>query len=100
MRAVTPRGDAVAADIAPARLPKLTGEQLRMRRNAVWLNALAVGLYDPVSETLRPVNIRDLAAIFNVTERTIRNGLADARALRVELGRTFPLQKASTKRKS
>lgn len=91
MRVQTLRGDAAYADM-PARVPRLKSMQAKMRRNAIWLNALDRGMYDPSTCCVRRYTVHELSAIWGMTERTVRDGIQDARE---ELRRVDALNVAS-----
>jgi hypothetical protein len=68
---------------APALMP--TPEQVQARRNAVWLRAVEVGMYDPATNRKRPHSTAEIALLWDVSPRTVQLGLASARKLRDSL---------------
>lgn len=65
---------------APALMP--TRSQLQARRNAVWLRAVEVGMYDPSIDRKRPHSVAEVALLWDVSVRTVQLGIASARRLR------------------
>jgi hypothetical protein len=70
-----------------ARPVKWTREQARDRRNALWLRAVEVGLYDPTCDCVRPHSPGELARIWGLTPHMIRYGIDDAYRRRAALPR-------------
>jgi hypothetical protein len=56
--------------------------QALARRHALWLNALEVGLFDPVTGRIRPHSTAEIAQLFGVGIRAVQLGIASARATR------------------
>jgi hypothetical protein len=71
-------GSAVRAGVCPQRAPRLKDGPSRKRRNALWLHATTQGLFDPQQNRERPYSVADLAALWGVTTRTVRNGIREA----------------------
>lgn len=76
---------AVEIDPRPMRHDFPTPEQWRRRRHEFWRHAAHVGILDTDLGEVRPHSNAELAMLFGVSERTIRRGLAEARALRRRL---------------
>ncbi len=71
-------GAGVRAEACPRRAPRLTDVHGRKRRNALWLHATTKGLYDPIQNRVRCYSASDLAALWGVTPKSVRNGIRDA----------------------
>lgn len=77
----TPRGDGVYAQRCPQRAPQQSDEQARRRRNALWLAAVTVGILDPATRRSRRHTAAELAAMWGVTHKAVRQGIRSARLL-------------------
>jgi hypothetical protein len=71
-------GDGVFATPCPRRAPRLTNVHGRKRRNALWLHATTKGLFDPGQNRIRPYTANELAALWAVTPKAVRNGIKEA----------------------
>lgn len=71
-------GDGVFATPCPHRAPRLTNVHGRKRRNALWLHATTNGLFDPAQNRIRQYTANDLAALWGVTPKAVRNGIKEA----------------------
>jgi len=71
-------GEGVFATPCPRRAPRLTEIHGRRRRNALWLHATTKGLIDPVQNRPRPYSVNELAALWGVTPKAVRNGIKEA----------------------
>lgn len=71
-------GEGVFVTPCPRRAPRLTDVHGRKRRNALWLHATARGLFDPAQNRIRPYTVNELAALWGVTPKSVRNGIKDA----------------------
>lgn len=71
-------GDGVYASPCPKRAPRLTNVHGRRRRNALWLHATTQGLFDPGQNRVRPYSVKELAALWAVTPKSVRNGINEA----------------------
>ncbi|SIO60183.1 hypothetical protein SAMN05444166_6298 [Singulisphaera sp. GP187] len=71
-------GEGVYAKACPRRAPRLTNVHSRKRRNALWLHATTKGLFDPGQNRIRPYSANDLAALWGVTPKAVRNGINEA----------------------
>lgn len=60
----------------------ITRAQFFRRRNAYMLTLLEVGMLDPDTGRYRPMAVREIAELFNVSPRTVQEGLVEARRLR------------------
>ncbi|SIN70951.1 hypothetical protein SAMN05444166_0308 [Singulisphaera sp. GP187] len=74
----TAAGDGVFATPCPRRAPRLTNVHGRRRRNALWLHATTTGLFDPGQNRIRQYTANDLAALWAVTPKAVRNGIKEA----------------------
>lgn len=63
-----------------------TESQANARRYDLWLRAVEVGLYDPTCDCPRPHSPEELAALWLMNPRTVRDGIKRARRRRVALG--------------
>jgi hypothetical protein len=71
-------GDGVFATPCPRRAPRLTNVHGRKRRNALWLHATTKGLFDPGQNRIRQYTANELAALWAVTPKAVRNGIKEA----------------------
>lgn len=71
-------GGEVRAAVCPQRARRLTDVHGRKRRNALWLYATTKGLHDPIQNRVRCYSVGDLAALWGVTSKSVRNGIRDA----------------------
>lgn len=78
---ITTRGKTIER-LARSRPEQLTAKQLLNRRNEDWRYDHDEGRADPVTgrRVTRPVSL--IAKLAGVSERTVRHGIAQARALR------------------
>jgi hypothetical protein len=56
----------------------LTDLHGRRRRNALWLHATTKGLFDPAQGRIRQYSPNELAALWAVTPKSVRNGVKEA----------------------
>jgi hypothetical protein len=68
-----------------ARASRHEPKQTQARRHALWLNAVEVGLFDPVSGRIRPHTTSEIARLFGVGVRAVQLGIASARSLRLAI---------------
>jgi len=74
----TDLGEGVHATPCPRRAPRLTNVHARKRRNALWLHATTSGLFDPCQNRTRDYTVNELAALWSVTPKAVRNGIKEA----------------------
>ena len=74
----TAAGEGVFATPCPRRAPRLTDLHGRRRRNALWLHATTKGLFDPAQGRIRQYTPNELAALWAVTPKSVRNGVKEA----------------------
>jgi hypothetical protein len=60
---------------------RISSAQALHRRNALWLQAVTGGIYDPATRSVRRYEPQVLAALWEVWPSTVRGGIKDARRL-------------------
>lgn len=63
----------------------ITRAQRARRREAAWLSCLEGGMPDDTGR-YRPMTVREIASLFNVSPRTVQQGIVEARRLREAIG--------------
>jgi hypothetical protein len=72
----------------PVALPRVvrpetpTMAQTLRRRNALWLFASEIGLFDPATNRVRPHAASELAKLWNCSTRLVQTSIVGARVLR------------------
>lgn len=70
-----------------SRTVKWSPQQALDRRNALWLRAVEVGLYDPACDCVRRHSPGELARLWGLTPHMVRHGVDAAYRLRADLPR-------------